>query len=167
MKKVHHYHSHGGDGAAEDLSKLGRSASMAVLDCGGGDGGVGASSTSSLDPSAKFRRHDASTPGCGGAGGDPVRIPIWLCLLIVVLYICGGALLFHRLENWTFLEGSYFCFTSLGTIGFGDLIPGLAHNAALPAPAAAVAEHLSVFASSAYILLGMALIAMCFNLVLQ
>ena len=110
-----------------------------VLDCGGD--GLGASSSA---PPDKAR--------------EPVRVPISLCLLIILLYICGGALLFNRLENWSFLEGSYFCFTSLGTIGFGDLIPGLLqyHSSA---------EQLSVFASSAYILVGMALIAMCFNLV--
>ncbi|XP_075218289.1 potassium two pore domain channel sandman isoform X1 [Lycorma delicatula] len=83
------------------------------------------------------------------------RIPILLTLSIVVIYISGGALLFKRLENWTFLEGSYFCFTSLGTIGFGELIPGTTDTN----------EEVSVFVSSAYILIGMAVIAMCFNLV--
>lgn len=72
---------------------------------------------------------------------------------MILAYICSGALLFHRLENWSLLEGSYFCFTSLGTIGFGDLIPG--QNA----------EEISLCACSAYILTGMALVAMCFSLV--
>lgn len=82
-----------------------------------------------------------------------VRVPISLCLIIVLAYICSGAVLFHRLENWSLLEGSYFCFTSLGTIGFGDLLPG--KNA----------EEVSLCACSAYILTGMALVAMCFSLV--
>lgn len=56
-----------------------------------------------------------------------VRVPVTLCLILVLAYICSGALLFHRLENWSILEGSYFCFTSLGTIGFGDLLPGEIH----------------------------------------
>ncbi|PNF25195.1 hypothetical protein B7P43_G17796 [Cryptotermes secundus] len=97
-----------------------------------------------------------------------IRVPISLCLLIILMYICGGAFLFNRLENWTFLEGSYFCFTSLGTIGFGDLIPGLYHSYQVQYHSSTLhssAEQLSVFASSAYILVGMALIAMCFNLV--
>ncbi|KAJ9584750.1 hypothetical protein L9F63_020900, partial [Diploptera punctata] len=120
-----------------------------VLDCGGD--GIGASSSTRLDPGSKVRPRHCEL-------GDQVRVPISLCLMIILLYICGGALLFNRLENWSFLEGSYFCFTSLGTIGFGDLIPGLFqyHSSA---------EQLSVFASSAYILIGMAIIAMCFNLV--
>lgn len=82
-----------------------------------------------------------------------VRVPVTLCLVIVLAYICSGAFLFHRLENWSILEGSYFCFTSLGTIGFGDLLPG--QNA----------EEISLCACSAYILTGMALVAMCFSLV--
>ncbi|XP_049824663.1 TWiK family of potassium channels protein 7-like [Aethina tumida] len=84
---------------------------------------------------------------------NPVRVPVFLCLIIVLAYICSGALLFHRLENWSLLEGSYFCFTSLGTIGFGDLLPGQK------------AEDISLCACSAYILTGMALVAMCFSLV--
>lgn len=43
-----------------------------------------------------------------------VRVPVSLCLALVLAYICSGAILFHRLENWSLLEGSYFCFTSLG-----------------------------------------------------
>ncbi|KAJ8939353.1 hypothetical protein NQ318_005714 [Aromia moschata] len=84
---------------------------------------------------------------------NPVRVPVTLCLVIVLAYICSGAVLFHRLENWSLLEGSYFCFTSLGTIGFGDLLPGQK------------AEDVSLCACSAYILTGMALVAMCFSLV--
>ncbi|KAF5303249.1 hypothetical protein FQA39_LY09988 [Lamprigera yunnana] len=82
-----------------------------------------------------------------------VQVPLIICLIIILGYICIGALLFNRLENWSILEGSYFCFTSLGTIGFGDLMPG--QNA----------EDISLCASSAYILIGMALVAMCFSLV--
>ncbi|VEN62405.1 unnamed protein product [Callosobruchus maculatus] len=84
---------------------------------------------------------------------NTVRVPVTLCLVIVLAYICSGAVLFHRLENWSLLEGSYFCFTSLGTIGFGDLLPGQK------------AEEISLCACSAYILTGMALVAMCFTLV--
>ncbi|XP_014479169.1 PREDICTED: uncharacterized protein LOC106746744 isoform X3 [Dinoponera quadriceps] len=90
---------------------------------------------------------------------NPVRIPISLCLVIMLVYICGGAVMFNRLEGWSLLEGGYFCFTSLGTIGFGDLMP-TGRNA--PSP---TLEELSLCACSLYILAGMGLIAMCFNLV--
>lgn len=82
-----------------------------------------------------------------------IRVPVTICLILVLAYICSGALLFNKLENWSILEGSYFCFTSLGTIGFGDLIPGQ-HL-----------EDISLTICSAYILTGMALVAMCFSLI--
>lgn len=93
---------------------------------------------------------------CPSCGAQEIKVPVTLCLVIVVMYIASGAFLFQRLENWSLLEGSYFCFTSLGTIGFGDLLPGQQHTRQ---------QHLSLFACSAYILTGMALVAMCFTLV--
>lgn len=55
---------------------------------------------------------------------DSVTVPISLCLTVMVSYICGGALLFGEWEGWGFLDGSYFCFITLSTIGFGDIVPG-------------------------------------------
>nr|XP_018898295.1 PREDICTED: potassium channel subfamily K member 16 isoform X2 [Bemisia tabaci]XP_018898296.1 PREDICTED: potassium channel subfamily K member 16 isoform X2 [Bemisia tabaci] len=86
---------------------------------------------------------------------QPQHVPLLVSLVIIILYIVLGAAIFNKLENWTFLEGSYFCFISLGTIGFGDFVPGSMETT----------EKLSVFASSAYILVGMAIISMCFNLI--
>ncbi|XP_015115793.1 uncharacterized protein LOC107040283 [Diachasma alloeum] len=100
-------------------------------------------------------------PSTMGYGTDTicvVRIPISLCLLIIVVYVCAGAFVFNRLEGWSLLESSYFCFTSLGTIGFGDLVP-MGRNASTR-----LLEEMSLCACSVYILFGMGLIAMCFNL---
>ncbi|XP_070154074.1 TWiK family of potassium channels protein 18 [Polyergus mexicanus] len=57
---------------------------------------------------------------------DPqhVTVPLTLCLAIMVGYIWGGAILFSEWEDWNMLDGSYFCFVSLSTIGFGDIVPG-------------------------------------------
>lgn len=43
---------------------------------------------------------------------------------LIFRYIWGGAILFSEWEDWNMLDGSYFCFVSLSTIGFGDIVPG-------------------------------------------
>lgn len=63
-------------------------------------------------------------PFAGAPSLDNVTVPISLCLMVMVSYICGGALLFGEWEGWGFLDGSYFCFITLSTIGFGDIVPG-------------------------------------------
>ena len=79
-------------------------------------------------------------------------IPIWLAALVLITYITSGALTFNLIEKWTLLDSWYFCFMSLVTIGFGGFTPGRM-------------ESISMIATSAYILIGMALLSMCFNLI--
>ncbi|XP_015185395.1 PREDICTED: potassium channel subfamily K member 9-like isoform X2 [Polistes dominula] len=90
---------------------------------------------------------------------DPqqVTVPLTLCLGIMVGYVIAGALLFSKWEDWNMLDGSYFCFVSLSTIGFGDIVPGdrIYSGQGL---------ELSFIFCFMYLMLGMALIAMCFNL---
>lgn len=50
-------------------------------------------------------------------------------------------------------SGAYFCFITLSTIGFGDYVPGKYVN-----------KQVNFIMCSIYILVGLALIAMCFNL---
>lgn len=84
--------------------------------------------------------------------GLSILAPILLCLSMMVIYIIFGAAVLYRLESWPFLDGIYFCFMSLSTIGFGDLVPGLKKESSG-----------TTWFCSIYIMSGMALTAMCFN----
>jgi hypothetical protein len=50
------------------------------------------------------------------------RVPIGIVLLIIIGYICLGAFMFNRFEEWTMTQSVYFCFIALSTIGFGDYV---------------------------------------------
>ncbi|XP_037334301.2 potassium channel subfamily K member 6 [Pungitius pungitius] len=48
-----------------------------------------------------------------------------LLLLVVLCFFVAPAAVFRELEpSWSFLDGVYFCFISLCTIGLGDFVPG-------------------------------------------
>ncbi|XP_028040371.1 uncharacterized protein LOC114250619 [Bombyx mandarina] len=87
-------------------------------------------------------------------------VPIWLCVFLVASYIVAGTFLFKQWEGWAYLDAAYFCFITLTTIGFGDFVP--AQGQEVDDPAAAV--H-SIALCSLYLLFGIALLAMSFNLV--
>jgi len=82
-------------------------------------------------------------------------VPIWLSICLVIGYIIGGAKLFQEWEGWSLLDSSYFCFITLTTIGFGDLTP----DNQTPD------GEIRIALCSLYLLFGIAMICMSFNLV--
>lgn len=63
------------------------------------------------------------------SGMEPRRATVVHFLLLVVLvvlcFFVAPAAIFSMLEvSWSFLDGIYFCFISLCTIGLGDFVPG-------------------------------------------
>lgn len=109
----------------------------------------------------------------------PVRpVPIWLCVFLVISYIIAGAFYFTRTENWSFLDSAYFCFITLTTIGFGDFVPAQGLNqSALSSETRSHSLHntsfifdvsdqeIKIAGCSLYLLFGISLLAMSFNLV--
>ena len=55
--------------------------------------------------------------------GSEISIPIILCVLAIVLYLIMGSAIFHVWEEWDLPSAAYFCFITLSTVGFGDMVP--------------------------------------------
>ena len=87
---------------------------------------------------------------------EKVTVPISICLIIIATYIFAGSVLFTLWEEWDYLTGSYFCFITLSTIGFGDIVPGTDMKE--------WASHEKLVLCALWLALGLSLLAMCFNL---
>lgn len=97
---------------------------------------------------------------CEKRNGDAVRVPVFVSLLVFAAYIFLGAVLFSLWEkDWDYLVGSYFCFITLSTIGFGDVVPGSTGDSWASAKKQALC--------SIYLLFGMAMTVMCIKLMQQ
>jgi len=83
---------------------------------------------------------------------EEVTVPLTVSVSLMAAYLGLGALTFVTFEGWSAMEGAYFSFITLSTIGFGDFVPGSNANA------------LGMLCAAIYIMFGMALLAMCFNL---
>ncbi len=83
-------------------------------------------------------------------------VPLLVTVFVIPLYLTLGAILFNIWEKWGFLNSFYFCFITLTTIGFGDFVPGSSLTVS--------AAKEKLISAALYILLGLVLIAMCFNL---
>nr|KAI8768876.1 TWiK family of potassium channels protein 18-like [Biomphalaria glabrata] len=85
-----------------------------------------------------------------------VTVPLTITMIVIGGYIFGGAVLFGLWEGWDWLQSAYFCFITLSTIGFGDVVPGRDFdNPQVQA---------QLMLGSIYILFGMAILSMCFAL---
>ena len=63
--------------------------------------------------------------------------------------------MFAEWEGWSYLDSVYFCVNSLGKIGFGDLVPGTSEEST-------TVHEVKLVVNFIYLLLGMAIVAMCY-----
>ena len=86
-----------------------------------------------------------------------VQVPLCVSLLLIVGYISLGALMFGLWEpDWDPVVAFYFSFITLSTIGFGDYVPGTRLGA--------LASQEKMILCALYLAWGLALLAMCFDL---
>ena len=88
---------------------------------------------------------------------EKITVPLTITMVVIAGYILGGALLFGMWEGWQPLKASYFCYVTLTTIGFGDIVPGFGDMENTGSAAQMVL-------SAIYMLFGMAILSMCFSL---
>ena len=88
---------------------------------------------------------------------DKMSVPLTITMSVIAGYIFMGALLFGVLEKWDPLKASYFCFITISTIGFGDVVPG-------SATFETTSDQYKMIAAAIYMLFGMAILSMCFSL---
>jgi len=113
-----------------------------------------------------------------------IIVPSTACLWVIIFYILTGTIMFANWEKWSFLNSFYFCMTSLCKIGFGDFVPGA--SLITPADIDAASQKVKEDATAnpndlmelqlitdqnsklainfIYMLIGMGLVAMCYNL---
>lgn len=111
-------------------------------------------SAGSIDMPSSMKEQRCESPVYGD------RVPISLVLIFVVFYIMVGAMVFSVWEEWSFLESAYFCFITLSTIGLGDYVPGRSIKST-----GTEEGHAQLIVCCLYLVLGLAIIAMSFNLV--
>ncbi|CAF2373095.1 unnamed protein product [Rotaria sp. Silwood2] len=85
-----------------------------------------------------------------------VAVPLTVTMIIIAAYIWIGSALFHSFEGWSMTQAGYFCFITLATIGFGDFVPGQRKDDAN--------SSAKLLLGAIYALFGMAILAMCFDL---
>ncbi|XP_066147246.1 TWiK family of potassium channels protein 12 [Euwallacea fornicatus] len=106
-----------------------------------------------------YRRiYECSTERDETTARKKIIVPSTACLWVIFAYILTGAIMFSEWEKWDFLDSTYFCVTSLGKVGFGDLVPGADVNASNHG------NQTKLIINFVYILLGLGLVAMCYNL---
>ncbi|KAG0728619.1 TWiK family of potassium channels protein 18 [Chionoecetes opilio] len=140
-----------------------------VCSCDVGSLGYYRTASGNLRPvPVNARRGDEAKEGGKRGQGSRRTVPITYCLLVIAVYVaCGGAI-FSQWERWSLLDACYFSYISLSTIGLGTWCD-VALSPQVPGRTVAGKSEEDEVESqqiivTVYLLVGSALVAMCFNL---
>ena len=86
---------------------------------------------------------------------NEISVPLTIILAVIGGYIFLGTVLFHLWEGWDSLTSAYYCFITISTIGFGDVVPSFSNQG----------QQYILLGTALYMLFGMATLSMCFTLV--
>lgn len=94
--------------------------------------------------------------GCPNVEASEINL---ICVVTTLssMTIAGGAAAFSRYEGWTYFDSVYYCFITLTTIGFGDMVALQKDNSLDDKP-----EYVAF--TLIFILLGLAIVAASLNL---
>lgn len=90
------------------------------------------------------------------------RVPIFIVLILLTGYVYGGAVVFSLWEKWTLFHGAFFCFMTLSTIGYGDVYFDVTFSEYVDNDTKD--EKYKKIFCCIYLVIGLAVLAMCFNL---
>ncbi len=71
----------------------------------------------------KKSQEEEDDDGEGGLGGNTLTAV--LALIFLTCFLSIGSFIFTIWEGWSFFDAFYFCFITMTTIGFGDIVPGI------------------------------------------
>ena len=104
----------------------------------------------------KSKAGHISDTSAGYCSSNSVKIPMWICLLVLLCYITTGATVFCVYqEKWSFVDSFFFAFSVLWTIGLQ--VENIEHKPPQT-------DGLFVVLCTLYLLIGLAILAMCVQL---
>lgn len=104
------------------------------------------------------RLYECSTERKEDERSRQVVVPSKACLWVIGGYVLTGTVMFAIWEKWNYLDSIYFCVTSLCKIGFGDFVPGANIQDSKGG------SQTKLVINFLYMLVGLGLVAMCYNL---
>lgn len=126
---------------------------VSLYQCNGNRTNINDGQIDNVGGDTTVAEHDAVI-ACARAQPDQCQLPLTLIFITLISYISIGTVIFSVWENWSIVDGAYFCFVTLSTIGFGDLVPKKSFHG----------PNIQLFACCIYLILGLVLVTMSFTL---